>query len=57
MAGPRQAGATSDRSSTDSQGFTHWAPLVPGEESNHGTFRQNLPPQGDLEVSYTGTAS
>jgi hypothetical protein len=48
-----QAGATSDRSSTDSQGFTHWAPLVSGVESNHGTFRQNLPPQGDLELSYT----
>jgi hypothetical protein len=32
-----QAGATSDRSSTDSQGFTHWAPLVSGVGSNHRT--------------------
>jgi hypothetical protein len=49
-----QASATSDRSSTDGQGFTHWSPLVSGLESKHRTYRQNLPARGSMEVSYLG---
>lgn len=48
-----QANATSDRSSTDSEGFTHWAPLVSGLEANHAWFRQTLPARESVEIACT----
>lgn len=48
------AAATSDRTQTDSDGYTRWAPLISGVEATHATYRQTLPTRGELEVGYMG---